>query len=286
MAKDGFLPRQLSQLGDRLVFSNGILLLSILSSVPLILLNGSVDSIIPLYAVGVFTSFTLSQLGMVRHWQKERSSGWQTSAAINTIGSAATFMVLSTILVTKFMAGAWVVAIAIPVVVYLFSSIHRHYTYVAKRLSLDGVEVPNRVATSRLMPEAVTHPAIVLVGQVHRGTIEALEYARTVADEVIAVHIDLGSTERDFLQAQWQKFEGDIPLVILDSPYRSVIEPLIDFVDEYQSKHYTAFTTIIIPSFVPKHWWENALHNQTTYFIKAALYNNQSRIITTVRYYL
>jgi amino acid transporter len=187
---------------------------------------------------------------------------------------------------SSLLAGAWVVAIAIPVVVYLFSSIHRHYGYVAKRLSLDGVEVPARAATARLMPEAVTHPAIVLVGQVHRGTIEALEYARTVADEVIAVHIDLGSTERDLLQAQWQKFEGDIPLVILDSPYRSVIEPLIDFVDEYQSKHYTAFTTIIIPSFVPKHWWENALHNQTTYFIKAALYNNQSRIITTVRYYL
>jgi hypothetical protein len=87
--------------------------------------------------------------------------------------------------------------------------------------------------------------------------------------------VSLGSTERDFLQSQWQKFEGDIPLVILDSPYRSVIEPLIDFVDEYQSKHYTAFTIIIIPSFVPKDWWENALHNQTTYFIKAALYNNQ-----------
>jgi amino acid transporter len=162
LAKDGFLPRQLSQLGNRLVFSNGILLLSILSSVPLILLNGSVDSIIPLYAVGVFTSFTLSQLGMVRHWQKERSSGWQTSAAINTIGSAATFMVLSTILVTKFMAGAWVVAIAIPVVVYLFSSIHRHYTYVAKRLSLDGVEVPNRVATSRLMPMNINRNTILL----------------------------------------------------------------------------------------------------------------------------
>ncbi len=286
LAKDGFLPRQLAQLGDRLVFSNGILLLSVLSSVPLILLHGSVDSIIPLYAVGVFTSFTLSQLGMVRHWQKERSSGWQTSAAINTIGSAATFLVLATILVTKFEGGAWAVAIAIPVVVYLFSSIHRHYTYVSQRLSLAGVEVPARAATSRLMPEDVTHPAIVLVGQVHRGTIEALEYARTVADEVIAVHIDLGSTERDLLQAQWQKFEGDIPLVILDSPYRSVIAPLIDFVDEYESKHYTAFTTIIIPSFVPKHWWENALHNQTTYFIKAALYNNQSRIITTVRYYL
>ena len=286
LAKDGFMPRQLSFLGDRLVFSNGILLLSFLSSIPLIILQGSVNLIIPLYAVGVFTSFTLSQLGMVRHWQKEGSRGWQTSAAINSIGSVATFLVLATILVTKFMAGAWVIAIAIPIVVYLFASIHRHYRYVSKRLSLAGVQVPARLFTQPVMPEYVTHPAIVLVGQIHRGTIEALEYARTVADEVIAVHIDMGTTNRDLLQEQWQEFEGDIQLVILDSPYRSVVTPLIDFVDEYETKHHSAFITIIIPSFVPKHWWENALHNQTTYFIKAALYNNHSRIVTTVRYYL
>ena len=286
LAKDGFMPRQLSFLGDRLVFSNGILLLSFLSSIPLIILQGSVNSIIPLYAVGVFTSFTLSQLGMVRHWQKERSRGWQTSAAINSVGSMATFLVLTTILVTKFMAGAWVIAIAIPAVVYLFASIHRHYRYVSKRLSLAGVELPIRPFTPPMIPENVTHPAIVLVGQIHRGTLEALEYARTVADEVIAVHIDMGTTERDLLKQQWQEFEGDIPLVILDSPYRSVVAPLIDFVDEYETKHHSAFITIVIPSFIPRHWWENALHNQTTYFIKAALYNNRSRIVTTVRYYL
>jgi amino acid transporter len=286
LAKDGFMPRQLAHLGDRLVFSNGILLLSFLSSIPLIILQGSVNSIIPLYAVGVFTSFTLSQLGMVRHWQKERSRGWQTSAVINSVGSVATFLVLTTISVTKFMAGAWVVAIAIPVVVYLFSSIHRHYRYVSKRLSLAGVELPTRPLTPPIMREHVTHPAIVLVGQIHRGTIEALEYARTVADEVIAVHIDMGTTEHDLLKQQWQEFEGDIPLVILDSPYRSVVAPLIDFVDEYETKHHSAFITIVIPSFIPRHWWENALHNQTTYFIKAALYNNRSRIVTTVRYYL
>lgn len=286
LAKDGFMPRQLAHLGDRLVFSNGILLLSFLSSIPLIILQGSVNSIIPLYAVGVFTSFTLSQLGMVRHWQKERSRGWQTSAVINSVGSVATFLVLVTILVTKFMAGAWVVAIAIPVVVYLFSSIHRHYRYVSKRLSLAGVLLPTRPLTPPIMRENVTHPAIVLVGQIHRGTIEALEYARTVADEVIAIHIDMGTTEHDLLKQQWQEFEGDIPLVILDSPYRSVVAPLIDFVDEYETKHQSAFITIVIPSFIPRHWWENALHNQTTYFIKAALYNNRSRIVTTVRYYL
>jgi amino acid transporter len=286
LAKDGFMPRQLSFLGDRLVFSNGIILLSVLSAIPLIILQGSVNSIIPLYAVGVFTSFTLSQLGMVRHWQLERSRGWQTSAVINFIGSVATFLVLATILVTKFMAGAWVVAIAIPVVVYLFSAIHRHYSYVAKRLSLAGVSLPTRPATVPVLPENITHPAIVLVGQIHRGTVEALEYARTVADEVIAVHIDIGSTDRDLLKQQWLEFEGDISLVILDSPYRSVITPLIDYVDRYEMRHTTAFTTIIIPSFIPKHWWENILHNQTTYFIKAALYNNHSRVVTTVRYYL
>ncbi len=286
LAKDGFMPRQLSYLGDRLVFSNGILLLSFLSCIPLIILQGSVNSIIPLYAVGVFTSFTLSQLGMVRHWQIEQSTGWQTSAVINGVGSFATFLVLSTILVTKFSGGAWVVAIAIPVVVYLFSSIHRHYRYVSRRLSLAGMQVPTRPFKPHALLADVRHPAIVLVGMIHRGTIEALEYARTVADEVVAVHIDTGSTDRALLKQQWLEFEGDIPLVILDSPYRSVISPLINFIDEYETKHPTAFTTIVISSFVPKHWWENALHNQTTYFIKAALYNNHSRIITTVRYYL
>ncbi len=286
LAKDSFMPRQLSFLGDRLVFSNGILLLSFLASMPLILLQGSVNSIISLYAVGVFTSFTLSQLGMVRHWHKERSRGWFISAVINGVGSVATLVVLVTIVVSKFRAGVWVLVIGIPLIVYLCSAIHQHYRYVSKQLGFTRTELAHRSRFSHVRRKNIIHPAIVLIDRVHRGTISAVKYASTIANEVVAVHIDIGSIDRELINCQWQELEGDIPLVILDSPYRSIVSPLIDFVDEYELKHPNAFITIIIPSFVPRHWWEKLLHNQTTYFIDAALNNKPNRIITTVHYYL
>lgn len=286
LAKDGFMPRQLSFLGDRLVFSNGILLLSFLASVPLILLQGSVNSIISLYAVGVFSSFTLSQLGMVRYWQQARSRGWLISAVINGVGSVATLLVLVTIVVSKFRSGVWVLVIGIPLIVYLFSAIYQHYHYVSKKLSFTGTELAHTSHRSNVISDNITHTAIVLIDRVHRGTINAVKYANTIVNEVVAVHIDIGSIEPGLINRQWQELQGDIPLVILDSPYRSIVSPLIDFVNEYEMKYPNAFITIIIPSFVPRHWWENLLHNQTTYLIEAAFNNKPNRIITTVHYYL
>lgn len=284
LAKDGFLPRQLALLGDRLVYSNGIILLSLCAAVLVIVFKGQVNAIIPLYAVGVFTSFTLSQAGMVRRWFRLKERGWQASALMNGLGAIATLVVLGVIVSTKFLLGAWLVVVAIPLVVWLFLAIHRHYEYVAERLSIQGL--PPRSYVPRPKPTVVTHPAVVIVGQLNRGTVEALDYARTIADEIVAVHVDLSSGDREKLQEKWRNLESDIPLEIIDSPYRSVIEPLVDFVAQFEDRHQDVFTTVIIPAFVTRNWWDSLLHNQTTLFLKTALRAKQSRVVTTVRYYL
>ena len=284
LARDGFLPRQLSLLGDRLVYENGIILLSLFAAALLVIFRGNTNAIIPLYAVGVFTSFTLSQAGMVRHWYKERTAGWFPSAIMNGIGAVATLVVLCVIVTTKFLGGAWVVVVAIPLVVSLFLAIRRHYQYVASRLTLEGV--PPRSYIPRPKTDVVTHPAIVVVGQLNRGTLEALDYARSIADEIVGIHVDVGTTDREKLQQRWEQLEGDIPLVILDSPYRLVVSPIVEFITDYEARHSSVLSTVIIPAFVPRNWWESILHNQTALFLKASLRSKKSRVITTVRYYL
>ncbi len=284
LARDGFLPRQLSILGDRLVYSNGIIFLSVAAAVLVIVFKGQVSAIIPLYAVGVFTSFTLSQLGMVVRWWGLKTAGWQASMFINAIGALATLVVLTVIVLTKFIAGAWLVVAAIPLLVWIFVSINRHYKYVAERLSINDLAPRGYIPRPRM--ETVTHPAIVIMGSLNRGTVEALDYARSIADEIIAVHVDIGSTDREKLRVRWEELESDIELVILDSPYRSVIEPIVDFVVGYEKEHPDVLSTVIVPAFVTRNWWEGLLHNQTTLFLKAALLGKRSRVVTTVRYYL
>jgi amino acid transporter len=284
LSRDGFLPRQLSILGDRLVYSNGIIFLSVAAAVLVMIFKGDVNSIIPLYAVGVFTSFTLSQAGMVVRWYRLKTTGWQLSALLNGVGALATLVVLSVIVLTKFLAGAWVVVVAIPLLVWIFLSISSHYKYVAERLSINDLAPRGYIPRPRT--EKVSHPAIVIVGHLNRGTVEALEYARSIADEIIAVHVDIGSTDREKLNRRWQELESDIHLEIIDSPFRSLIEPIVDFITSYEQQHPDVLSTIIIPAFVTKNWWEGLLHNQTTLFLKAALLGKRSRVVTTVRYYL
>jgi amino acid transporter len=284
LAKDGFLPRQLSILGDRLVYSNGIIFLSGMAALLVIIFKGEVNAIIPLYAVGVFTSFTLSQLGMVVRWLRLKTAGWQASMMMNGIGALATFVVLTVIILTKFIAGAWLVVVAIPLSVWLFLSINRHYKYVAERLSTNDLAPRGYIPRPRTTQ--VTHPAIVIMGNLNRGTVEALDYARSIADEIIAVHVDIGGTDREKLRQRWEELESDIQLVILDSQFRSLIEPIVDFIAGYEKEHPDVLSTVIIPAFVTRNWWEGLLHNQTTWFLKAALLGKRSRVITTVRYYL
>jgi amino acid transporter len=284
LARDGFLPRQLAFLGERLVYSNGIIMLSLSAAALLIVFQGNTNAVIPLYAVGVFTSFTLSQAGMVRRWLRNRTEGWQASAFLNGLGASVTAIVLVVIVATKFVAGAWVVVVAIPIFVYGFMRIFRHYRLVANRLSLQ--DIAPRSYMPHVAPEVPTHPAVVIVGQLNQGTLEAIDYARNIADEIIAIHVDLGTTDRDKLQARWQAFACGIPIVIVDSPFREIVTPIANFVREFELERPGVMTTVIIPTFVTRNWWEGLLHNQTAFFLERALLAKKSRVVTRVRYYL
>jgi amino acid transporter len=285
LARDGFLPRQLTFLGERLVYSNGIIMLSLAAAVLLIIFQGNTNAIIPLYAVGVFTSFTLSQAGMVRRWLRDRTAGWQASAFLNGLGATATAVVLVVIIATKFTGGAWLVVVAIPLFVWGFTSIYRHYRHVAVRLSLQGIPPRSHLPYTAPVHDAC-HPAIVIIGQLNKGTLEAIDYARNIADEIVALHVDIGSTDRDKLHQRWKEFGGGIPLVIIDSGFREIITPIADFVREFELTHPVAMTTVIIPTFVTRNWWDGLLHNQTAFFLERALLAKKSRVVTRVRYYL
>jgi hypothetical protein len=285
LAQDGYLPRQLTSLGDRLVFSNGILALTGFAGVLIVIFGGSVTRLIPLYAVGVFLSFTLSQAGMVVHWWKERGFGWRVKALINGFGSLVTLVVTGVLLFSKFTHGAWLVVVTIPLLVMLFLAIKRHYRQVAKRL---------RLATDKKLslPQAPADggaPVVVLVGQLHRGSFEAVRYARSIARELVAVHVDLGIGKAEAFREQWHRQLPDIPLVVLDSPYRSLINPVLEFVKTFEMEHKKdreAFCTVVLPVFVTRHRWENLLHNQSTIALRSALRAQGIRVVTTVGFYL
>ncbi len=285
LAKDGFLPRQLSLFGDRLVFTNGIVLLSVTSILLAIAFQGQVSALIPLYAVGVFTSFTLSQSGMVVRWFKRREPGWVQSMLVNGLGAIATALVLVVIVSTKFLNGAWLVVVCIPLMVQLFHQIHWHYIEAAGKLGLKGAK-PQFTRSNPELLANVKHHAIVLVGSLNKGTIAALDYAQAISKDIVAIHINLGNTDCDELHKRWKGLDTPVPLVILDSPFRSLVEPLAEFVSRFEASHPGGFSTIIIPNFVTGSFWENSLHNQTTWFLEQALRSKKSRVITTVNYYL
>jgi amino acid transporter len=285
LAQDGYLPRQLTSLGDRLVFSNGILALSGFAGVLIVIFGGSVTRLIPLYAVGVFLSFTLSQAGMVVHWWKERGFGWRVKALINGFGSLVTLVVTGVLLFSKFTHGAWLVVVTIPLMVMLFLAIKRHYKQVAKRLRLAS----DKKLSLPPAPADGGAPVVVLVGQLHRGSFEAVRYARSIARELVAVHVDLGIGKADAFREQWQRQLPDIPLVVLDSPYRSLIDPVLKFVKTFEVEHKKDrehFCTVVLPVFVTRHRWENLLHNQSTIALRSALRAQGTRVVTTVGFYL
>ena len=285
LALDGYLPRQLTSLGDRLVFSNGILALSAFSGLLLVLFNGSVSRLIPLYAVGVFLSFTLSQAGMVVHWWKRRGHNWAAKALVNGFGCLVTAVVTGVLLFSKLLHGAWLVVVAIPLLVSLFLTIQQHYRSVARRLRLAG----DKRLSLPPPPESGGAPVVVLVGQLHRGSFEAVRYARTIARELVAVHVDLGLGTAATFREQWQRQLPEIPLVILESPYRSLITPVLAFVREFEIQHRKdrdRFCTVVLPVFVTRHRWENLLHNQSTIALRSALRAQGTRVVTTVGFHL
>jgi hypothetical protein len=261
--------------GDRLVFSNGIVILASLSIVLLIAFGGSTNALIPLYAVGVFLSFTLSQSGMVKRWLKEEHVA-PHHILLNAAGAIVTGVVCVVIAVTKFMHGAWMVIVLIPLIVMLFLRIHHHYEQVAAKLSLEGAR----------RPRIGKNPVVVLVGGLHRGTVEALEYARSISPNVTALTIDLDPTQTAKLRLRWSEWEPEIPLVVLESPYRSIVRPILDYVDRMERQGEGRYMTVVIPEFVPKHWWGHFLHNQTAFLIKAALLFRPGKVTVSVPYHL
>jgi amino acid transporter len=293
MAADGFLPRQLAYRGSRLVFSRGITALALVACLLIVVFKASVTALIPLYAIGVFLSFTLSQAGMARRWWKighlapgqerrERGStlrfqsGWKAKMAINSLGTCMTAVVALIFATTKFLGGAWVVLVLMPLLVLGFSAIHRHYRNLARHLTLEDYGEPAPVGR---------HRVILPISGVHRGTLAALRYARSLSEDVTAVHVSLDPDEADKLQKKWEIWGDGIRLVVLDSPYRMLLEPLLGYIQTLLDQRQPNETiTIVVPQFVPRRWWANVLHTQAAWMLRMALLFKRGVVITDVPY--
>ncbi len=292
-ASDGFLPRQLTAKGSRLVFSRGIMVLAIFASLLVIGFQASVTSLIPLYTIGVFLSFTLSQTGMARRWWKsghlkpgeeleERGSklhfdkGWITKMVINGFGAFCTAVVAIIFAVTKFAQGAWIIILLIPLLVLIFFAIHHHYKKVARQLSLE-----NHPRNTNLRRDRIFIP----ISGVHSGTIAALRYAKTLSNDITAVHVSTDPRETERVVTKWGEWGDGYRLVVLNSPYREFMEPLLDYIRQFTtSQNSNDVITIIVPQFIPSHWWENFLHTRTAEALRKELLQQKNIIITEVPY--
>ncbi len=294
-AGDGFLPRQLTYRGSRLVYSRGIVALALIASLLIMLFRASVTALIPLYAIGVFLSFTLSQAGMARRWWKvghlppgqevqERGSmlryepRWALKMVINGCGAFFTAIVMLVFATTKFRDGAWIVVLLVPILVTVFFAIHFHYRDLAARLSLEEFGAPPRVSR---------HRVILPVSGVHRGTLAALRYARSLSNDVTAVHISSDPAEAERLKRKWELWGNGVRLVVLDSPYRLFLEPLVAYIEEIAAQRQPNETiTIVVPQFVPRHWWHNLVHSQAAIMLRTVLLFKPGIVITNVPYQL
>jgi amino acid transporter len=292
-AGDGFLPRQLTYRGSRLVYSSGIVALAVIASVLVIGFQASVTNLIPLYAIGVFLSFSLSQTGMARRWWKSGhlkvgqeivepgstvhyEKGWQWRMVVNGFGAICTFVVMLLFAIFKFKDGAWVVVLLTPLLVTIFFSIHHHYKNVAKQLSLEGHQSRMRISRNRV---------IMPVSGVHRGTLEALRFAHTLSDDITAVHVCIDQKEREKIETKWQTWGDGYRLVILNSPYRLFAEPLIDYINQLEEVLMQGeIITIVVPQFIPKHWWQYFLHARTAETLRKVLLQRKNIVIMEVPY--
>jgi amino acid transporter len=276
VARDGFLPRQFSNQGDRLAFSNGIFALSFFAGLLLVIFGGDTHALIPLYMIGVFISFTLSQFGMVLHWRRLREPGWMASAFINGIGAIATAVVLCIVAITKALEGAWIIILLIPVLVAVFKATRRHYQHVADQLSLTRWKGESRQHSTVLVP----------IGGVQRAVLQAVAYARSLSDDVRALFVDTDANATERVRADWERWGGGTKLEVLSSPYRSLMEPLLEYIDQLQAANPNDYVTVILPEFVPARWWQHLLHNQRALLIKGALLFRPRVVVTSVPFHL
>jgi hypothetical protein len=277
LARDRYLPTQLANRGDRLVYSNGIIILAIVAAVLVIAFDGKTTKLIPLYAIGVFTGFTLSQAGAVRHWQRERGPGWQWKATVNAIGALSTAVVALVVIVSKFTIGAWIPCVGIPLIIVFLKAIKRHYVRVASRLAVPAGYKPRRH----------THTVVVPVGGVHQGVLAALTYAKSLApDRLIAVTVVDGPEDAERVQRQWEAYNLDIELQALYSPYRELTTPVLAYLDELDEEYTNDIITVVLPEFVLTKWYQQVLHNQSALLLKARLLFRPNTVVTSVPFHL
>jgi hypothetical protein len=287
IAEDGYMPSQLAYRGSRLVFSRGIVTLAVIAAALIVVFNASVTALVPLWAVGVFLSFTLSQAGMARHWWRagvhkdekvlaQGDKGWQWKLVINGVGALCTALVTLIFAVTKFTDGAWIIILLLPAIVVSFFAVHRHYRLLASDLSLDNFGEP---------PPFARHRVLIPVAGIHRGTVEAMQYARSLSSDITAVHILLDPAERETFEEKWMLWGQGIRLVVIESPYRTFLEPFLVYVDELcKIAQFNERLTIVVPQFTPKNGWHNLLHTQTAFWLRFALLSKRGIVITEVPY--
>ncbi|HTN79530.1 MAG TPA: APC family permease [Acidimicrobiales bacterium] len=274
VASDGFLPRQLANRGDRLVLSNGILILAVASGALLVAFGGDVSALIPLFAVGLFMAFTLSQAGMVVHHWRLREPGWGWRLTINAVGATATSIVTIVVVVSKFTEGAWIPSLVIPALVLLFWSIRRHYRRVDSALECPpGTPLPR-----------IVHSVVVLVGdRIHAGVLEALAYAKSLQPHSLhALHVAFDIEHARDIQERWAEYDFDIPLDILSSPYRELTRPVLSYIEALDAELSHDVVTVVVPEFVVHHWWDQLLHNQSALMLKGRLLFRKGTVVTSI----
>ena len=278
LARDSYMPHQMELMGDRLVFSNGILILGIFSCLLIVMFSGDTHALIPLYAVGVFLSFTLSQVGMVRRWLSKRGPHWRKKIVINGIGAVATAIATAIIASTKFMHGAWIVIVLIPILIMMFRGIHAHYKAVTEQITLD------RRGSRPPMPRR--NIVIIPISGVNRAVIRAVDYARSRPGEVRAVMVDVDPEHTAKFEMQWAQWGCGVNLVVLPSPYRSILNSLLEYIEGILEKEPDTWVTVVIPEILPARWWQNILHNQRALLLKASLLFKDRVILTDVPFHL
>lgn len=277
LARDGYMPHQMSGLGDRLVFSNGAIILGVFSCVLIGLFGGDTHALIPLYAVGVFLSFTLSQGGMVKRWLKKRGPHWQAKLAINGLGALTTAVATGIIASTKFMHGAWIVIALLPLLILWFCAIHRHYKAVSEQVALSRDHRP---------PLPRSNIVVIPISGVNRAVVRAVDYARHRSTDVRAVLVDIDPRETARIEIQWAQWGCGVPLIVLPSPYRSILETLLDYIEQLLQKDQEGWITVVLPEILPARWWQNILHNQRALMLKAALLFKERVVLTDVPFHL
>ena len=276
LARDRYLPRQFMNQGDRLAFSNGIVGLSVLAGILLIAFGGDTHALIPLYMIGVFVSFTLSQAGMVMHWRRLRGPGWRTSAAINSVGALVTGIVLLVVAVTKTLEGAWIILLLIPLNVLFFRMTRTHYDGVAAQLRIQGWQ-----------SRGVRHNTVLVpISGIQRAVVEALDYAKTLSTDVRAVYVNVDPAATQELEKSWSHWVAGLQLVVLESPYRSLMEPLLEYIEQVSAERPDGYITVVLPEFVPARWWHHLFHNQRALLIKGALLFKPNTVVTSVPFHL